>query len=274
MLRVASGAVLIAATVALVWLAPVELLGATAVVVALIGLREYVTLARQLGQNPPGLLAAAFTASACWVIAFQINDGLEVVLISGFIAASALVLATSGRTAGERAVAASRDERGSALGDVAAAIFPVLYLGVPLGALVAVQQVAGRPALFLLMITIIVSDTAQYYTGRLLGRRPLAPAISPKKTIEGAIGGFVFGGSTLVIAGHWWLPGMPPGFRALTGTVVVALGIAGDLFESMLKRSAGVKDSSALIPGHGGILDRIDALLFAAPVYYVMLKHV
>src|ERR1700736_532329 len=96
MLRVVSGVVLIAATVGLVWLAPLALLGATSVAVALIGFREYITLARQLGQNPPGLVSAVFTASACWVIAFQINNGLEAVLISGFIAASALVLASSG----------------------------------------------------------------------------------------------------------------------------------------------------------------------------------
>jgi phosphatidate cytidylyltransferase len=74
--------------------------------------------------------------------------------------------------------------------------------------------------------------------------------------------------------GQWWLPSVPTYIRAVLGAVIVALGIAGDLFESMLKRSAGVKDSSSLIPGHGGVLDRIDALLFAAPIYYVVLKYV
>jgi len=132
----------------------------------------------------------------------------------------------------------------------------------------------GPAGLFLLMLTVMVSDTAQYYSGRLFGRRLLAPVISPKKTIEGAIGGFVFGMLLMGVAGHWWLPAVPLAVRFALGATVVALGIVGDLFESMLKRSAGVKDSSTLIPGHGGVLDRIDALLFAAPVYYIVLKHV
>jgi phosphatidate cytidylyltransferase len=148
----------------------------------------------------------------------------------------------------------------------------IVYVALPIAALVQIRLIAGPQALFLLMLTIMVSDTAQYYTGRSLGRRPLAPRISPKKTIEGAAGGFVFGTLLFVLVGAWWAPQMSAPLRTALGLAIVALGIAGDLFESFLKRRAGVKDSSALIPGHGGMLDRIDALLFAAPVYYFALK--
>ena len=161
-----------------------------------------------------------------------------------------------------------------AIGFAAAGIFPALYLGLPIGAMNAIRELHGPQGLFLLMLTVFVSDTAQYYAGRTFGRRLLAPAISPKKTIEGAVGGFMAGAVVLAVVGHWWLPSMPAALRALLGLALVALGIAGDLFESMLKRSAGLKDSSALIPGHGGVLDRIDALLFAAPVYYVVMRYV
>ncbi len=157
--------------------------------------------------------------------------------------------------------------------------------------MVAIREQGPAP-LFLVMLTVIVSDTAQYYTGRLTGRHLLAPAISPKKTIEGAVGGVVFGTLLFASVGAWAPPvfghlaqvrcrlrddvrlcfllsSLPLGVRIGIGFGLVVVGIAGDLFESMLKRSAGVKDSSTIIPGHGGILDRIDALLFAAPLFYV-----
>jgi phosphatidate cytidylyltransferase len=159
------------------------------------------------------------------------------------------------------------------LATVSASLFPSLYLALPIGAIVAIRASEGSAVLFLLMLTVMVSDTAQYYTGRLVGRTPLAPEISPKKTVEGAVGGFVFGAIVFSLAGAWWLERLPFAFRALLGVTVVAAGIAGDLFESLLKRSAGVKDSSSIIPGHGGVLDRVDALLFAAPVYYVVLQY-
>jgi phosphatidate cytidylyltransferase len=125
----------------------------------------------------------------------------------------------------------------------------------------------------LLLRVIVVSDSAQYYTGRALGKRPLSPAISPKKTVEGAIGGVVFGTIAMTLAGHYVFRS-PIWMLALLGAAISLLGIVGDLFESLLKRSAGVKDSSNLIPGHGGVLDRIDSWLFAAPVYYIFVRFV
>ena len=267
MTRVLSGAVLIALTVAVVWFAPAPLFLGAAIVVTLAASHELVDLARARGlvvSRPLSQLAAALTMTvAAWPAATPFV--LTATLLGAFLA---LALAALGSWRGSP----------DALAAVSASLLPSMYLGLPIASLVAIRGNAagnGGPAsLFLLMFTVMVSDTAQYYTGRAFGRRPLAPAISPKKTVEGAVGGFVFGALALAGAGYWWLPGVHVAMRALLGAAVVALGIAGDLFESMLKRSAGVKDSSSLIPGHGGILDRIDALLFAAPVYYIVLKYV
>jgi phosphatidate cytidylyltransferase len=267
--RVFSGAVLVAVAVAVVWFAPPLIFLAVAETLVVLAFVEYARLAQAVGTPIPFVAACAATMATSvsvgathWIDDRLVGTGvgLDAILVSGFVALAASTLV------------AWRGER-DALGRTSAAIFPMLYLGLPIGSMMAIRAQPGREALFLLMLTVMVSDTAQYYTGRALGRRLLAPAISPKKTVEGAIGGFVFGALLLAVAGGWWLPGFPIGFRALLGVAIVALGIAGDLFESMLKRSAGVKDSSALIPGHGGVLDRIDALLFAAPVYYIVLKY-
>src|SRR5262249_58808136 len=120
-----------------------------------------------------------------------------------------------------------------ALGRVSASVFPMLYLGLPIGALISIRATRGPAALFLLMLTVIVSDTAQYYSGRMFGRTKLAPAISPKKTIEGAIGGFLFGMLVMAIAGRWWLPDVSWLIRAVLGAAGVALAVARGLFPSM-----------------------------------------
>jgi phosphatidate cytidylyltransferase len=161
----------------------------------------------------------------------------------------------------------------AARGASAAALAPV-YIGVGLGSLVAVHVYGGRGAVVLLIATIVVSDTAQYYVGRALGKRPLAPQLSPKKTVEGALGGFVVAPLFLALSGYYLVPAATNQLAlAGLGVALVAAGIAGDLFESTLKRAAGVKDSSALIPGHGGVLDRIDALLFGGPLFYLYLRQ-
>jgi phosphatidate cytidylyltransferase len=97
--------------------------------------------------------------------------------------------------------------------------------------------------------------------------------VSPKKTVEGAITGLIVGTAAYALIARWIVPAAPVAALVGIGLAIVVLGITGDLFESMLKRSVGAKDSSALIPGHGGVLDRIDAILFAAPVYYVILRY-
>ena len=265
MTRVLSGAVLAALAVWAVWFAPPVLFLIVAMALLLGAAHELVGLARAGGLDVPvgpALMGAALTLAAFATAASGRGDAaaVHVVLLAQLVAVGALTIARWRGGPG-------------ALGAAAAALFPSLYVAMPLGALVTVRELEGPPALFLLMLTIMASDTAQYYAGRLTGRRPLAPAISPKKTIEGAAGGFAVGTVVFVSAGIWWLPQVPATLRALLGATVVLLGIAGDLFESMLKRSAGVKDSSAIIPGHGGVLDRIDALLFAAPVYYIVLRY-
>jgi phosphatidate cytidylyltransferase len=258
MTRVLSGAVLIVIAVAVVWLAPTWLFFAVAIGVAVLAVSELVPLARSSGLDVSSPVAGFTTAV---VVASSAAPGAaEVAVMTVLVAVGVLSLGTW---------------RGGsdALATVSASLFPALYIGLPISAMVGIRLLGGPRALFLLMLTVIVSDTAQYYSGRLFGARPLAPAISPKKTIEGAAGGFIFGTVLFVVLGHWWLPLLPLPFRVPLGLTLVALGIAGDLFESMLKRSAGVKDSSSIIPGHGGILDRIDALLFTAPVYYIVLKY-
>jgi phosphatidate cytidylyltransferase len=268
--RVWSGAALVVITIAVVWFAPAAVFFVVAEALLLLAFVEYSRLSSAVGYPLPAVVSGVATlltsigvTSTRWIGDTVVGTAiaLDAILMSAFVVLASLALTT---WRGDRDV----------LGRVSAAVFPMLYLGLPIGALIAIRATRGPAGLFLLMLTVMVSDTAQYYSGRTFGRTRLAPAISPKKTTEGALGGFVFGMLIMSVAGHWWLPDVSWLIRSLLGAVIVALGIAGDLFESMLKRSAGVKDSSALIPGHGGVLDRIDALLFAAPIYYVVLKYV
>jgi phosphatidate cytidylyltransferase len=259
--RVLSGAALIALAVGVVWFASDVVFQIFAAVLVVLSVRELVVLARAGDLQVSAFPVMISTLITAGVIGLQSGYALDVALMAALVA---IGLGALGSWRGGA----------NALATVSASLLPALYIGLPIGALVAVRTFAGSRVLFLLMLPVMVSDTAQYYSGRVFGRRPLAPTISPKKTVEGALGGFVFGTALFVGVGAWWVPGMPVFFRVALGLALVALGIAGDLFESMLKRSAGVKNSSALIPGHGGVLDRIDALLFAAPVYYIVLKYV
>ncbi|MBO4328729.1 MAG: phosphatidate cytidylyltransferase [Bacteroidales bacterium] len=143
------------------------------------------------------------------------------------------------------------------------------FLSLPCAFMVWIHQF-GPLWLLLVFVLLWVNDTFAYLTGRLLGKHKLFERISPGKTIEGSIGGLMFTMAGIMVFSHYvdWLSW----YQALgMGLIAVIFGTLGDLCESMLKRQAGVKDSGKLIPGHGGILDRFDSVLFAVPFVYVYL---
>ena len=125
--------------------------------------------------------------------------------------------------------------------------------------------------LLAIFIFIWVNDTGAYLVGSRWGKRRLAPSISPKKSVEGSIGGLILVLLSAVVLRLLLFPELSWLRILLIATVVAIFGTIGDLFESSLKRQAGVKDSGKLIPGHGGILDRIDSLLLAVPAVYLLL---
>jgi phosphatidate cytidylyltransferase len=259
MTRVLSASILAALVFGVViFLPPIYTLILT-VLCAALAFAEYADLAAALGAHVPRVLCTAAVTVACMAVGTGALP-LDIVLLSVFVTISVLIVAN-----GQPGPAVLRD--------AGAAFFPVLYIGLPMGSLAAIRLFTGAPGTLLLIVTMIASDSAQYYTGRMFGRRPLAPLISPKKTVEGAIGGLVLGSAVMVIGGLWVFPEAPRLVLTLAAATVVAVGMVGDLFESLLKRSAGVKDSSNLIPGHGGVLDRIDSWLFAGPIYYVFARY-
>jgi len=254
MTRLLSGVVLGAAALAAIVYFPPLGVRLVACAVAALAAHEYLAILHRDGRPPLTWPVLLLVVAVCWwMSAAERGDLLP------------LVLATLGWAAVEVLW------RGLTVERAAAHFLAPWYIGMPLGMLAAVHAVGGRMAALLLIATVVVSDSSQYYVGRALGRRPLAPTISPKKTIEGAIGGVVCAMAFLMIAGTRLFPDASLAPLALVGLAVVILGICGDLFESRLKRIAGVKDSSSLIPGHGGVLDRIDALLFATPPLYLSL---
>jgi phosphatidate cytidylyltransferase len=160
----------------------------------------------------------------------------------------------------------------------AATLLGAAYLGAlggTIGALLVLPPVEEGPwRILLLLVVVMTADTAAFFVGHALGRRRLAPSVSPGKSVEGAIGGILGGILGAFIVRALGLPDLPVLRTALLGAAVAIMGIVGDLDESLLKRWAGVKDSGSLFPGHGGMLDRLDSLLFGAPVLYYYFQYV
>lgn len=232
-----------------------------------IGALELFGLERAKGIQPHRVLGVLGALGLSWVFFFGKGDEVVLVLI-GMV----LVLLT---------VELGRKEAGSALMNVGGTLLGVLYLGLAGGVLLLIREGEGRLSynesgrvVMLLLIVLWTMDTAAYFVGRRFGRHRLFPRVSPKKSVEGAIGGLVGALLVAVIGAHTFTAFLPVGHNIALGGIVGIGGQVGDLAESLLKRDAGAKDSSTLLPGHGGVLDRFDSLFFAGPLAYGYLKIV
>jgi phosphatidate cytidylyltransferase len=160
------------------------------------------------------------------------------------------------------------------LGGVGVTLLGVMYVAFLGGFLVATRMgFEQRPNLSThllgyFILVIFASDTGAYFTGRAFGKRKLAPSISPGKTYEGLAGGLVAAAAAAALATWLFFPELPYPWSIPLAIVLAVIGVIGDLAESALKRGAGAKDAASILPGHGGFLDRLDSLLFGAPILY------
>lgn len=174
-------------------------------------------------------------------------------------------------------------KKGSPLLNLGVTFFGVVYYTLFFGSFLLVRQLplayglpydAAAKWLLLVIFTTWVCDSAAYFIGSWWGRHKLIARISPNKTIEGTVAGFIFGVLTAYLCHIWFIEYLSLLDSLVIGALVSSLGQYGDLFESMLKRDAGVKDTSNLIPGHGGFLDRFDGLTAVVPLVYLYLKYI
>jgi phosphatidate cytidylyltransferase len=253
--RIVSAVVLGALVIYIITAAPL-LLGVVAVFIAVLAAaHEAKALLEAAGGNVarvPAIAASFLMVAGAWGGGVQ---GLAAGLAAGF-ALTFVWAVFAGKVEGA----------GSQLsGGVLLLLYPVWSLA---HLILYLDSGSGRRALLFLLLCVWICDSAAYYVGSTLGRRKLAPEISPNKTVAGAVGG-VLGAAVASIALKmfsvvpWSIP-----FALGAGLCIALLAQVGDLAESMLKRDAGVKDSGSLIPGHGGMMDRVDALLFTVPVFY------
>ena len=286
--RILTALVLIPLVLLLILRAPVWALAVVAGAVALLAIREFLELVRHYDVEPFAVgtylyVGVFFSALAAGEMRFPLRNGAFMTLAGCFLAALAPFAFLSGGL--------KRERLSSVYSAAAASVFAFAYIAVPMGMLVDIrQQCAGNFRLIFLVLVVWSGDILAYFVGKSMGRHKMAPRVSPKKTWEGAIASIaasVFVGTAtfhysraiglglarihVVKDPVLVASGAKPDFWTII-LISAALNIAaqlGDLVESAIKRGAGTKDSGSILPGHGGMLDRIDALLFAAPVMWV-----
>jgi phosphatidate cytidylyltransferase len=286
--RIATAVVLIPIVLALVLRAPVPVLAVFAAAVALLTIREFLKLTESYGVQPMGWPTYLFSGLFFFTLAIAARGEAPLLSTEKFLVTLGFAAAIVPFVFLTRAMR-GHDLRGG-YPAAAASVFAFTYIALPLGMLVQLrQQWAGAFYLLYLLLVVWAGDIFAYFIGRSIGRHFMTPRISPKKTWEGAaasviasvaVGLLLFShaeqiSSALLRAGlierRDGLFGLEKPEMGPILLLTVLLNCAaqlGDLIESLIKRGAGAKDSGALLPGHGGMLDRIDALLFAAPVLW------
>jgi phosphatidate cytidylyltransferase len=232
-----------------------EVFMAAMVFLGVIGLREFFLMARR--ARP--VQQAGFIAVPAMIVAAHYGDSYQVLLVAA--ASFALLFA----------FAAARGDRDGVTMSMAMTLLGVVWIGIPLVHAVLLRDLPdhGGALLIDVLVGTFATDTAAYATGRLFGSHHITPRLSPNKTLEGLIGGFVIGTLAFWFAGLYqdWLSGTD---ALIMGACVAAIAPVGDLFESMVKRDLGIKDTGNIFGPHGGLLDRLDAVLFTIVVGYYL----
>jgi phosphatidate cytidylyltransferase len=251
--RLGSAVVLIPVFVWLLASGPAVLFVALVVVLSAAASWEVERMLGRAGHATGGPLAVV--ASAALTASFGVSDRLPaVVLTIAILAALAAPLARPGALSIEPA---------------ATTLLSIGYVGWLLGYAILLRNVTNGPALILFLVGVTwVGESAAYAVGNAIGRHHLAPVVSPNKTMEGAVGQVVASLIAAVVLRPWLAPAWTVWSALGAGLLLGIVGQVGDLAESVIKRSLGAKDTSGLIPGHGGVLDRLDSLLFSAPAFY------
>ena len=268
MSRIITAAVILpflSASILISWLQPLFVLLAVSAMV--LALYEFWVLARKRDMKPDA--ATGYLGAASLFTVFYFADpapgkGLDnqtLLLIVVALTAILLIAATLRGAPFDKMV-----------DSVGATILGVLYIVLLGGHLLAVRtgfnQTLSAHLLSFFFLVLMGADTGAYYVGKTFGKHKLAPTISPGKTWEGVAGGLVAGLLLAAVSHFWFFRDLPLKWALPLAAVMVTLGIFGDLTESALKRGVGAKDAANILPGHGGVLDRLDSLLFNAPVIY------
>jgi len=286
--RITTAVVLIPIVLVLILRAPVSVLAIVAGIVALLTIHEFLKLTESYRVQPMRVLTYTFCGIFFLLLAFNVGNEKPLLSTAVFVYCLGFAAAIAPFIFLTRAM---RDaDLSSGYPAAAASVFAFTYIALPMGMLVQLrQQWAGAFYLLYLLLVVWAGDIFAYFVGKSIGRHLMAPRISPKKTWEGAVASVVASVAVGWLLFHYALPISSGLLRAgliqqrdgLFGleqpamgpiiflTIVINLAAQlGDLVESLIKRGAGVKDSGTILPGHGGMLDRIDALLFAAPVLW------